>query len=294
MSDWDPYSFSASRSSAYKVLLTVAATLTIIRKKLPPAAHRIYRGYYDDIINAEVRASESALEMATFVENFPAILRFHNRVAVLQNPEIEGQKPGEGRVKFPVVGNGVAAGDDNEDVIEATLTQQKHRNKPKWEAERAKKGNIVAAPEETLATVPNFALDKDAEPEPETSEESVALAHSPTIATTEADAPAVTQSPATSPASPANPESESLGMSRNDSEVIEELPDAPGPVGDQNFATLPAFPTTTDTEDSEEYENGNGLQLEPLEDIWDDSIWPHGDWAPGYEVMDTISWAQPR
>ena len=120
MSNWDPYCFGASRSSPYKVLLTAAATLQVIRTKLPSAAHKIYRGYYDDIIMSGSCAQDSAVAMAIFVENFPAILTFHNRLAVLQNPEIEGQKPGEGRVKFPLVGNGIAVGDDDEDVIKAT------------------------------------------------------------------------------------------------------------------------------------------------------------------------------
>lgn len=222
--------------------------------------------------------------MATFVENFPAILTFHNRLAVLQNPEIEGQKPGEGRVKFPLVGNGIAAGDDDEDVIKATLAQEKQRNKPKWEAERAKKGkkpkNLVAS-EETLSMAPEAALDTNTEPGPEMSEESSSLAYSLTVTNTEADRPVVTQSPMISPALLANPSYEPFGMA-------EEILDTEGPAGRQSSVTLPAIPTITNTAHPENG-NNNEMGLEFSEDILDDLTW-----EDGLEVIDTFSWARPR
>ncbi|RYO45655.1 hypothetical protein AA0113_g10286 [Alternaria arborescens] len=309
MSNWDPYCFGASRSSPYKVLLTAAATLQVIRTKLPSAAHKIYRGYYDDIISSGSGAQDSAVAMATFVETFPTILSFHNRLAVLQNPEIERQKTGEGRVKFPLVGNGIAAGDDDEDVIKATLAQEKQRNRPKWEAERAKKGkkpkNLVAS-EETLAMTPEAALDTDTgpghemregfptsamthefalntntEPGHEMSEESSSLAYSSTVTNTEADRPVVTQSPIISPALLANPSYEPFGMA-------EEILDTEGPAGPQSLVTLPAIPTITNTAHPEGG-NNNEMGLEFPEDISDDLTW-----EDGLEVIDTFSWARPR
>ncbi|KAH8626136.1 hypothetical protein IG631_20015 [Alternaria alternata] len=310
MSNWDPYCFGASRSSPYKVLLTAAATLQVIRTKLPSAAHKIYRGYYDDIIMSGSCAQDSAVAMATFVENFPAVLIFHNRLAVLQNPETEGQKPGEGRVKFPLVGNCIAAGDDDEDVIKATLAQEKQRNKPKWEAERAKKGkkpkNVVASEETlamppeaaletdtgpgpemregfpTLAMTPEFALNTNTEPGPEMSEESSSLAYSLTVTNTEADRPVVTQSPTISPAFLANPNYEPFGMA-------EEILDTQGPAGRQSSVTLPASPTITNTAHPEKDDNDNDMGLGLLEDIGDDL-----SWEDGLEVIDTFSWAHPR
>jgi hypothetical protein len=247
--------------------------------------------------------------MAIFVENFPAILTFHNRLAVLQNPEIEGQKPGEGRVKFPLVGNGIAVGDDDEDVIKATLAQEKQRNKPKWEAERAKKGkkpkNLVAS-EKTLAMTPEAALDTDTgpghemregfptsamthefalntntEPGHEMSEESSSLAYSSTVTNTEADRPVVTQSPIISPALLANPSYEPFGMAG-------EILDTEGPAVPQSSVTLPAIPTITNTAHPEDG-NNNEMGLEFPEDISDDLTW-----EDGLEVIDTFSWARPR
>jgi hypothetical protein len=284
MSNWDPYCFGASRGSPYKVLLTAAATLQVIRTKLPSAAHKIYRGYYDDIILSGSGAQDSAVAMATFVENFPAILTFHNRLAVLQNPEIERQKPGGGRVKFPLVGNGIAAGDDDEDVIKATLAQEKQRNKPKWEAERTKKGrkskNSVAS-EETLAMTPEAALDTDTGPGPEMSEESSLLAYTLTVTNTEADRPVVAQSPIISPALLASPSYEPFGMA-------EEILDTERPAGRQSSVTLPAIPTITHTAHPEDG-NNNQMGLEFPEDILDDLTW-----EDGLEVIDTFSWARPR
>ncbi|RYN39459.1 hypothetical protein AA0114_g11247 [Alternaria tenuissima] len=284
MSDWDPYCYGASRYAAYHVLLTAAATLQVIRKKLPPAAHKIYRGYYDDIISSANCAQDSAVAMATFVENFPAILTFHNRLAVLQNPEIEGQKPGEGCVKFPLVGNGIAAGDDDEDVIKATLAQEKQRNKPKWEAERAKKGkkpkNPVAS-EETLAMTPEAALDTDTELGPEMSEESSSLAYSLIVTNTEADRLVVNQSPTILPAFLANPNYEPFGMA-------DEILDTEGPAERQSSVTLPAISTITNTAHPED-DNNNEMGLKFPEDISDDLTW-----QDGLEVIDTFSWARPR
>ena len=285
MSNWDPYCFGASRSSPYKVLLTAAATLQVIRTKLPSAAHKIYRGYYDDIISSGSCAQDSAVAMAIFVENFPAILTFHNRLAVLQNPEIEGQKPGEGRVKFPLVGNGIAVGDDDEDVIKATLAQEKQKNKPKWEAERAKKGKKPKKPvvsEETWAMTPEAAPDTDTEPGPEIREGFPTLAYSLTITNTEADRPVVTQSPAISPSFLANPSYEPFGMA-------EEILDTEGPAGRQSSVTLPALSTITNTAHPEEDDNPNDMGLELPEDISDDVTW-----EDGLEVIDTFSWARPR
>ena len=285
MSNWDPYCFGASRSSPYKVLLTAAATLQVIRTKLPSAAHKIYRGYYDDIIMSGSCAQDSAVAMAIFVENFPAILTFHNRLAVLQNPEIEGQKPGEGRVKFPLVGNGIAVGDDDEDVIKATLAQEKQRNKPKWEAERAKKGKKPKKPvvsEETWAMTPEAAPDTDTEPGPEIREGFPTLAYSLTITNTEADRPVVTQSPAISPSFLANPSYGPFGMA-------EEILDTEGPAGRQSSVTLPALSTITNTAHPEEDDNHNDMGLELPEDISDDLTW-----EDGLEVIDTFSWARPR
>jgi hypothetical protein len=222
--------------------------------------------------------------MATFVENFPAILTFHNRLAVLQNPEIEGQKPGEGRVKFPLVGNGIAAGDDDEDVIKATLAQEKQRNKPKWEAERAKKGkkpkNPVAS-EETLAMTPEAALDTDTELGPEMSEESSSLAYSLIVTNTEADRLVVNQSPTILPAFLANPNYEPFGMA-------DEILDTEGPAERQSSVTLPAISTITNTAHPED-DNNNEMGLKFPEDISDDLTW-----QDGLEVIDTFSWARPR
>lgn len=248
--------------------------------------------------------------MATFVNQFPEILIFHNRLAVLQNPEIERQKPGEGRVKFPLVGNGIAAGDDDEDVINATLTQEKQRNKPKWEAERAKKGKKPKNPvvsEGKLAMTPGAALDTDTEPEPEMregfstsattpevtldsntktepeiSEGYPTLAYSLTITNTEADSPVVAQSPVVSPAFLANPDYEPFGMA-------EEILDTQGPTGRQSSVTLLVSPTITNTAYPEEDDNDNGMGLELREDIWDDLTW-----EDGLEVIDTFSWARSR
>ncbi|KAG9186405.1 hypothetical protein G6011_02961 [Alternaria panax] len=286
MSDWDPYSFYASRSKAYKVLLTVAATLTIIRKKLPAESKLIYDGYYDDIIRSNGRAKDSAIAMATFVERFPVILRFHNRLAVLQNPEIEEQKPGEGRVKFPVVGDGTAARDDDEDVIKATLVQEKNRNKAKWQAEKAKRGNMVVAPENILTTAP--------EPQSEMREDSPTLVYSPTIANTEMNQPTATQSTSTRPVSPTTNNSEDFEMNDEESEMSVDLPDAPEPVVRQSSAILSASPTISDTEHTEEDDENNGMSLEPLDEIWDDLIWPHGAWIDGLEAIDNLPWARPR
>ena len=182
------------------------------------------------------------------------------------------------------MGNGIAAGDDDEDVIKATLAQEKQRNKPKWEAERAKKGkkpkNLVAS-EETLAMTPEAALDTDTELGPEMSEESSSLAYSLIVTNTEADRLVVNQSPTILPAFLANPTYEPFGMA-------DEILDTEGPAERQSSVTLPAISTITNTAHPED-DNNNEMGLKFPEDISDDLTW-----EDGLEVIDTFSWARPR
>jgi hypothetical protein len=81
-------------------------------------------------------------------------------------------------------------------------------------------------------------------------EQSATMVSSPTIANTEFGGPAVAQSPVTSPASPTILNTEHTEVDENNSEMSAEPLDAPEP--------------------------------------WDDSLWVHGAWIDGLEVIDTL------
>jgi hypothetical protein len=294
MSDWPYYNFRASRApAAYRVPHTVAVTLTGINKKLPSAACEIYRGYYSDIIGSSARAQDSAIAMAEFAgEDFPVISGLHNRLANLMNPEIKKQKPGDEGVIFPVVGDGTATGDDDEDVRAGYLAQVKKRNVPKWQRDLDKE---VVTPEDSVVIAPEPASIADLEPEMR--EESPILANPPTIANSEMIESAAAQSHAESPTTPTTLSSEDIEMDENDSDLSGKLPDAPQSAVRQSSATSPTSPTIfnnkhPDIADDDDYE----MNVESLDatELWDDSLWLHGPWIDGLEVIDALPWARTR
>ncbi|KAI4906687.1 hypothetical protein J4E90_010375 [Alternaria incomplexa] len=61
-------------------------------------------------------------------------------------------------------------------------------------------------------------------------------------------------------------------------------------------ATSPASPTGVNGEQSEVDEEDSELSVILLDtsEPWNDSLWPHGAWIDGLEVIDALPWAQPK
>jgi len=63
----------------------------------------------------------------------------------------------------------------------------------------------------------------------------------------------------------------------------------------QSPATSPASPRGVDHEQSEVDEEDSEMSVTLLDtsEPWDDSLWPHGAWIDGLEVIDALPWAHP-
>ncbi|KAI4703558.1 hypothetical protein J4E89_009979 [Alternaria sp. Ai002NY15] len=64
----------------------------------------------------------------------------------------------------------------------------------------------------------------------------------------------------------------------------------------QDPATSPASPTGIDSEQSEVDEEDSELSVIFVDtsEPWNESLWPHGTWIDGLEVIDALPWAHPK
>jgi len=68
------------------------------------------------------------------------------------------------------------------------------------------------------------------------------------------------------------------------------------PILRQSPAILSASPTGMSSEQSEVDEEDSEMSVILLDtsEPWDDSLWPHGTWIDGLEVIDALPWARPK
>jgi hypothetical protein len=69
-----------------------------------------------------------------------------------------------------------------------------------------------------------------------------------------------------------------------------------GPALHSRSATPSASHSDNDNEHLDISENDREMCMEPLDppEPWDDSLWPHGAWIDGLEVIDALPWAHPK